>query len=279
MPDVSWNKTNWETNYNWSQLGEEWSAAWGSSDAQWFGTLLPRLRQFLPSGSVLEIAPGHGRWTKFLLNMSSQYYGVDVSNTCVEHCKKRFPGSGAQFFANDGTDLSMIADGSIDLVFSFDSLVHAEREVLEAYIPQVLSKLRKDGVAFFHHSNMAALVPLNVGDRARSVDAAVVYDIVRRAGGHALRQEIIKWDSYAALDCLTLFARNTDYAGSSEPVINNEFMAEAANCKAYIQPWNFRKIADPARPHFGEEESPRASIPSRLFRRIRSFSNKHIRAR
>ena len=58
MPDVIWNKANWEKHYNWSQRGEEWSAAWGSSEAQWSGTLLPRLRQFLPTKSVLEIAQG-----------------------------------------------------------------------------------------------------------------------------------------------------------------------------------------------------------------------------
>jgi hypothetical protein len=46
----------------------------------------------------------------------------------------------------------MIADGSIDLAFSFDSLVHAEADVLSFYLAQLATKLRSDGVAFIHHS-------------------------------------------------------------------------------------------------------------------------------
>ena len=239
MPDVIWNKTNWELSYNWSQRGEEWSAAWGSSDAQWFGTLLPRLRQFLPAEHVLEIAPGHGRWTKFLFPQCKRYWGIDVSATCIDYCTAHFSRPGFSFFTNDGSDLSMVDEDTIDLVFSFNSLVHAEREVLEAYIPQVLKKLRKRGTAFFHHSNMKALSGLNVGDRAKSVDASVVYDIVRRAGGSTMRQEVIRWDSFAELDCLTLFGRGADYPDVQRVVVNNDFMAEANNCKTYIDPWRF----------------------------------------
>ena len=30
------------------------------------GSILPRIARFLPAGSMLEIAPGHGRWTAYL---------------------------------------------------------------------------------------------------------------------------------------------------------------------------------------------------------------------
>ena len=36
----------------------------------------------------------------------------------------------------------MIQDKSIDFVFSFDSLVHAEAEVIEAYLNQLAMKLQ-----------------------------------------------------------------------------------------------------------------------------------------
>lgn len=49
--------------YDWKDSGEEWSAPWGNSAAQWFGTILPRTSQCLPAGTILEIAPGFGRWT------------------------------------------------------------------------------------------------------------------------------------------------------------------------------------------------------------------------
>jgi hypothetical protein len=35
----------------------------GGVDGQWFATIFPRIRKLLPAPRILEIAPGHGRWT------------------------------------------------------------------------------------------------------------------------------------------------------------------------------------------------------------------------
>ena len=48
---------------------------------------------------------------------------VDLSPACIEHCKKRFANrQNISYFTNDGRSLYMIADGSLDFVFSYDSL-------------------------------------------------------------------------------------------------------------------------------------------------------------
>lgn len=243
MKDIDWNKIVWERDYDWSGLGEEWSSAWGSSEAQWFGCILPRIRQFLPAHSILEIAPGHGRWTRFLTKMSSIYSGVDVSATCVEYCEDAFPGSHCSFFLNDGFDLSMIADGTIDFAFSFDSLVHAEKEVMESYVSQLFNKCRVGGAVFLHHSNLRALEVVPTADhcRASTVDATLVSEIIRRVGGTLLRQEIICWGGVDCLDCLTLFGRGDDWGTSGEIVVNNDFMKEAEYIRAQIAPWGLHR--------------------------------------
>ncbi|MBR8827309.1 MAG: hypothetical protein DSM107014_05285 [Gomphosphaeria aponina SAG 52.96 = DSM 107014] len=48
----------------------------------------------------------------------------------------------------------MIPDDSIDLVFSNDSLVHAEADVIESYLAQLSLKLKVNGVGFIQHSNL-----------------------------------------------------------------------------------------------------------------------------
>jgi ubiquinone/menaquinone biosynthesis C-methylase UbiE len=126
MPSLDENKALWDKSYDWSRAGEEWSREWGSSYMQWHGTLLPRMRAFLPAASVLEIAPGHGRWTRFLKDFCSRLSIVDLSATCIEACRRRFAGaSNISYFVNDGRSLDMVPDGSVDFIFSFDSLVHA----------------------------------------------------------------------------------------------------------------------------------------------------------
>jgi cyclopropane fatty-acyl-phospholipid synthase-like methyltransferase len=241
MPDVHWNAAYWAS-YDWSQKGDEWSATWGSTSAQWFGSILPRIRSFVPTGTILEIAPGFGRWTQFLGAMCSRYYGVDISANCAEHCRQRFSVPHMEFFANEGTDLSMISDGSIDFVFSFDSLVHVDAIVMEAYASQIVSKLTPKGAAFIHHSNLAALVSPTEETYGRdpNVSASIVRDFVDGADGQILRQEIVKWGTVEGLDCLSLFSKRESYNAKPQIATNDAFMNEAFYIGTNIAPWEFR---------------------------------------
>lgn len=53
-----------------------------------------------------------------------------------------------------GTSLPMVADASIDLVFSWDSLVHVEGDVMDAYIEECARVLSEGGFGWIHHSNL-----------------------------------------------------------------------------------------------------------------------------
>src|ERR1700761_6875072 len=109
MPDIEWNLATWG-GYDWLRAagGEEWSDPWGSSEAQWFGSIYPRLHRFLPASAILEIAPGFGRWTRFLLPACQSYVGVDLSQECVAACRRRFSDfNHASFVQNDGLTLAL----------------------------------------------------------------------------------------------------------------------------------------------------------------------------
>ena len=90
MSTLEQNIKRWKENYNWSDAGEEWSSEWGGSSAQWFGAILPRIYPFLPTGTILEIAPGYGRWTNYLKNYCEQLTIVDLAENCIEACQHRF---------------------------------------------------------------------------------------------------------------------------------------------------------------------------------------------
>jgi SAM-dependent methyltransferase len=157
MPDLDTNLENWTSGWDWSQAGDEWSAWWGGTDALWHGALLPRIHAWVPAGTILEIAPGFGRWTGYLASLADRVVAVDLTERCVEHCRERFASDArVEVHRNDGRSLPMVADGSVDFAFSFDSLVHAESDVLGAYMGELARVLKPDGVAFVHHSNIGA---------------------------------------------------------------------------------------------------------------------------
>ncbi len=237
MPELAWNVEQWDDGrFDWSKSGEEWSQAWGGSEAQWYGALYPRLHRFLPAKRILEIAPGHGRWTKFLVGQCTELVGVDISNACVDFCNSTFK-EHSTFIRNDGFSLDQVP-GKFDFIFSFDSLVHAEMDVVEAYVPQLLELLTDSGVAFIHHSNYEASgASDNIHNRAPSVSAHGFARCVLDAGGAMLRQEIINWgDSKELIDCMSLFVRSTNSRWPG-PRLNPRFWEEAKSIRANIAPY------------------------------------------
>lgn len=243
MPDLAWNNTFWNGHYDWNTGGEEWSEVWGGSEAQWFGSIYPRLHRFLPAKSVLEIAPGFGRWTKFLIPASSNYIGVDISQECVDACRRIFTESSistpVSFLKNDGLSLDKVEEASCDMVFSFDSLVHCDMEIIQSYIPEILRVLTPGGVAFIHHSNLLSFGGSIGQPHARSltVSADTVASSIEGAGGSPLIQEIINWGGEHMHDCLTLFGRYS--AGAKLVRIENpKFMIEALSIRDFQAQWS-----------------------------------------
>ena len=97
------------------------------------------------------------------------------------------------YYVNDGKHLDCVPDNSVDLVFSFDSLPHAEIDVFESYIPEILKKLTDKGVALIMFSNMAALpTPPKIHRwSGTTVSAEKVRNIIEQNGGYIMTEELI----------------------------------------------------------------------------------------
>ena len=214
MPSIKENLESWDDPVRWENHGDEWSQAWGSSDALWFGTVLPRIRPWLPTGCLLEIACGHGRITRYLLSHCERLVGVDLAPTCVEECAQKFADhSEATFMVTDGRSLAGVEDDSIDFAFSWDSLVHADPTVLKAYLDELARTLREGGTAFLHHSNYAALDapsdPSNPHWRDKDTSAELVRQLALDAGLQCRSQELVQWGVPDLTDCFSVVRRGS----------------------------------------------------------------------
>jgi 2-polyprenyl-3-methyl-5-hydroxy-6-metoxy-1,4-benzoquinol methylase len=253
MADTQKNREVWQSTWDWSQGGEEWSAWWGGTEALWHGALLPRIHAFVPTGTILEIAPGFGRWTQFLKDLCDQLVVVDLAERCIEHCRERFAeDTHIEYHVNDGRSLDMVEDGSLDLAFSFDSLVHVEADVLDGYAHQLARKLKPDGVGFLHHSNIgqyralvalarrapASALPRLVASgaaidllawRAESVTAESFAERAGAAGLACVAQEKINWEAgYYLIDAISLITpRGSRWERPRRVVANPLFRQEA----------------------------------------------------
>lgn len=216
MPSIGENLRTWST-YDWRQGGDEWSSSWGGPRMQWWGTVFPRIQAFVPGRTIVEIAPGHGRFTQFLLGECRELIGVDITAACVDACQRRFATAHARFFVGDGRSLFAVADASVDFAFSFDSLVHVDPESIRGYCGELRRVLAPTGAAFLHHSNLGAYAAtVDLGqptqnphwrDTAMSADHMV--EFCREAGLSCVAQELLTWGSGSELlsDCFSVLTR------------------------------------------------------------------------
>jgi SAM-dependent methyltransferase len=254
MPSIEQNLALWNQSYDWRSAGDEWSTAWGGTDQMWQRTVYPRIKKFLPAGTItiLEIAPGFGRCTHYLKSHCKELIVVDLSPRCIEACKRRFATeSHITYHVNDGKSLSFVPDCSVDFVFSFDSLVHVQAEVMESYVRELAAKLKPGGNGFIHHSNLGnyrtrrimsrfARKLGSVGTflerkgllidpvwRGDDMSAALFVEFCRRYGLHCETQELINWANRGYLiDCISTFDADSNRKNDPAVIRNPGFMKE-----------------------------------------------------
>jgi len=258
MPSIEWNKRHWGTEYPWSAHGDEWSYSFGSASAHWFAFILPRLHRYLPDISapgsrIVEIAPGHGRWTQFLLNHCKSLAAYDISEKCISHCRTRFINrveeGTAQFHLIDGLNIPE-KDDAVDLVFSFDSLVHVERDVMQSYLTHLGRCLKPGRFAFLQHSNLGAYPHLhnynNAGPyilRGTSVSAATMRADAKERGLITLIQEGLNHETQTMknelVDCISVIQKPLPGHAAKDTVVlsNRNYPALGKVTKEFVLPY------------------------------------------
>jgi len=127
-------------------------------EREWTEVIWPLIRDF-DFTTVLELAPGAGRNTAKLAEVARVIHGVDLNQPVIDRLEKRF-GSYAgpcrlNFHKNNGSGLPMIPSSSITAIYSWDSVVHFDRRVIEEYVREFARVLKPGGKGFVHHSNLA----------------------------------------------------------------------------------------------------------------------------
>ncbi len=224
----------------------------GGADMEWYFTIFPRIHSFVPVDTILEIGPGRGRWSQYLVKLCKRLILVDLSENCIKACKERFREClHVSYFVNDGKALNMVADESIDFVFSFDSLVHAEEDAVEPYLNQLASKMKRRSVGFIHHSNAGSYKTyFSMIDRiknvkikrrlikfgmiepshwhAYSLTADKFREYIEKAELQCISQEIINCDTKRLIGCISVFTKDVLYKRDNYKTVRNVNFAKEA---------------------------------------------------
>lgn len=174
MPSLEWNR-RWGPDLK-QQLrkqrlryyGEQWGDPAAPGWRRVLGSLLgkarfrklPRVvRDYIepyvrPDAVCLEIGPGGGRWTQFLLP-ARELVLVDLNSEFFDYLRERFPEAQGRmrFYQTKGYELAGVSDASIDYAFSFGTFVHIEPEGIDAYLGELRRVLRPGAVAVLQYAD------------------------------------------------------------------------------------------------------------------------------
>ena len=165
--------------------------------------------------SVLELACGHGRNTEFLRRYALSIDLVDVNFHCIEACRKRFcdakNGCRFRYHLTNGNGFPEIADEAISFGYSWDSMVHFDKLIVQDYVKEFARVLRLGGTALLHHSNYGAVAPnsdwANNPHRRSDMTAGLMHEFAKEAGLSIKFQRVMGWGGVDDLDCLSLVSK------------------------------------------------------------------------
>jgi predicted methyltransferase len=128
---------------------------WGNPDS--YQPLIPVRDHWLlpyvqPGHTAIEIGPGGGRWTRYLLGFR-RLYVVEYYPELLAEFRKNFSQPNIVEILNNGTDFPGIPVGSVDFVFSFGVFVHLDADIIRAYLAKLHTVIHPATQLVIHYSD------------------------------------------------------------------------------------------------------------------------------
>ena len=100
--------------------------------------------------NALDFGCGVGRLTIPLSKKFARCVGVDISETMINLAKKYQNSPNCEYIVNSDKKLSMLENGSFDLIYSIIVLQHVpEKELIKSYLSEFIRILKKNGILVF----------------------------------------------------------------------------------------------------------------------------------
>jgi SAM-dependent methyltransferase len=106
---------------------------------------------------AVEIGPGGGRWTRYLLGFG-QLYVVDYHAELLQELKTNFNKPNMRFIRNNGSDFPGIAEQSVDFIFSFGCFVHLDAPLIQSYLSNIKQILKPNGNGVIQYSDKSKVM-------------------------------------------------------------------------------------------------------------------------
>jgi ubiquinone/menaquinone biosynthesis C-methylase UbiE len=181
---------------------------------QWDNIIWPIIKN-CDFDTVLELAPGAGRNTERLTEVARVIHAVDLNEYALKRLRERFQSFETKcqlhFHRNEGSDLGMIENSTITLIYCWDAAVHFDKSIIKDYVREFARVLSVNGMGFVHHSNLGdmANVDIRTNPHFRSnMSKELFAEYCNRNGLEIIEQKDLPWTGKeSVVDCISVFRR------------------------------------------------------------------------
>jgi 2-polyprenyl-3-methyl-5-hydroxy-6-metoxy-1,4-benzoquinol methylase len=105
--------------------------------------------------NVLDAACGTGYGTYELAMMGREVVGIDTSVEAIEFARSNYAANNIAWHEGDCTKMSdILGDSSFDVVISYETIEHLNREAQSVFVDQIAKVLKKNGLAIISTPNV-----------------------------------------------------------------------------------------------------------------------------
>jgi ubiquinone/menaquinone biosynthesis C-methylase UbiE len=155
-----------------------------------------------PRHTAVEVGPGGGRWTRYLLGFE-RLYAVDYHEEMLTALRRNLRrASNVAYIKNSGTDFPGIPASSIHYLFSFGTFVHLDPPLIEEYLANMKAILRPDANVVLQYADKTKVMAQenagfsdNTPDRMRSMVIAAGYRVLQEDVTTLWHSSLIRFES------------------------------------------------------------------------------------
>lgn len=133
---------------------------------------------------ALEIGPGGGRWTQYMLGFKHLYL-IDYHQQLLDEAHRSITAPNVSFIKNNGCDFPGVPTSSVDFIFSFGVFVHLDVPIIDGYLKNMKGITKPGAVIVLQYADKTKkMAQLNPGfsdnnpERMRALTSSVGYRIV-----------------------------------------------------------------------------------------------------
>ena len=151
---------NWSKKYPGREyIGDEWTGreSGGARSLEEYNHLVedkfiaPYIGE---NDTVLELGVGGGKTAALLRAHAGDLICADIVQEMLDATRERLGDDRVRYVKLDGLSLDGIAEGSVDVFFSFDTMVHIEPRDIFNYLTRIPPLMRGKRLCVLHHGNM-----------------------------------------------------------------------------------------------------------------------------